>query len=368
MTIAFYISGHGFGHAARSTQLIAEIRRREPDVRVVVRTQVPEWFLRASLDPGVEVVPGQTDTGVVQPDSLTIDEAATAEHAASFYREFDTHVTREAAFLQREQASLVVADVPPVAFAAAAVAGLPSVAFSNFTWDWIYGGFPGFDTAAPGVRARIAQAQVQATMALRLPFAGGFDGMASVVDVPVVGRRASVARDEVRRRLRLTETRPVVLATFGGHGGNVPLAAAADNREFLLVATDYEVGASTPAHPNLRVVRAAELGQASLTYTDLLAACDVVATKLGYGIVSECLLNGVPLLYTLRGRFIEQDVFMREMPRVMRSQLISLDDLRKGHWTPGVTSLLAQPARPSDIRNDGINVCAGRLLAFAGRG
>lgn len=363
MVLAFYISGHGFGHAARSTQLIAEIRRREPSLRVVVRTDAPAWFLRTSLDADVRVVPGPTDTGVVQPDSLTIDEVATAARAAAFYREFDTHVASEAAFLRQEHATLVVADIPPVAFASAAAAGIPSVAFGNFTWDWIYGGFPGFDQAAPGVRDRIREAQSLATVALRLPFAGGFDGMTNIADVPLVGRRASIPRSEVRLRLHLDDARPVVLATFGGHGGNVPLARAADNREFLVVATDYEVGTSTPEHPNLRVVRAEELQRAGLTYTDLLAACDVVATKLGYGIVSECLLNGVPLLYTLREHFVEQEAFMREMPAVMRSQLISREDLRSGHWAPAVAALLAQASPPYEVRNDGAAEVVTRILS-----
>lgn len=358
MTLVFYISGHGFGHAARSTLLIAELARRHPALRIVIRTQVPEWFLRASLDARVDIVPGPTDTGVMQPDSLSIDEGETAARAAAFYRAFDARVGREVAFLREHRASLVMADIPPVAFAAAAAAGVPSVAVSNFTWDWIYSGFPEFEAQAPGVRALITRADAQASVALRLPFAGGFDQMAHIVDVPLVGRKASVARAETRRRLAIDDARPVVLATFGGHGGNIPLARAADNREFLLLATDYEVGPSTPPHANLRVVTAAELQQAGLSYSDLLGASDVVATKLGYGIVSECLANGVPLLYALRGRFIEQEVFMRDMPAVMRSRLIPLDDLREGRWQPSVSALLAQPEPRESMRLDGVSVAA----------
>lgn len=361
MVLVFYISGHGFGHAARSSQLVAELARREPTLRIVVRTQVPEWFLRASLPARVEIVAGQTDTGVIQPDSLSIDEDQTAAQAVAFYRDFDAHVDREAQFLRAQRASVVVADIPPVAFAAASAAGVPSMAFSNFTWDWIYGGFPGFDDKAPEVRERITRANAQATVALRLPFAGGFDQMAAIVDVPLVGRRATVPRDEARRRLSIEEVRPVVLATFGGHGGNIPLARAADNHEFLLMATDYEVGPATPPHPNLRVITASALQQAGLSYTDLLASVDVVATKLGYGIVSECLANGVPLLYALRGRFIEQEVFMREMPAVMRSRIIALDDLREGRWADAVGALLAQPRPEGSMRLDGVGVAADHV-------
>ena len=361
MVVVFYISGHGFGHAARSSQLIAELARRQPEQRIVVRTQVPEWFLRASLGARIDIVTGRTDTGVIQPDSLSIDEGETAAQALAFYRDFDAHVAREVHFLRAQQASLVVADVPPVAFAAADAAGVPSIAFSNFTWDWIYGGFPGFDGNAPAVREHITRADARATLALRLPFAGGFDRMTNIVDVPLVGRTATIPRDETRRRLSIDETRPVVLATFGGHGGNIPLDRAADNREFLLMATDYEVGPATPPHPNLRVVAASELRNAGLTYTDLLASADVVATKLGYGIVSECLANGVPLLYALRGRFIEQEVFMREMPAVMRSRLIPIDALREGRWAPSVDALLAQAHPTRSVRLDGVSVAADHV-------
>ena len=142
------------------------------------------------------------------------------------------------------------------------------------------------------------------------------------------------------------------------------LGEAAASEAFTVVATDYEVGGQAPP-PRLRVVQTAQLAQAGLTYTDLLAACDVVVTKLGYGIVSECIANGVALLYALRGRFIEQDVFMREMPGRLRCRQIAVDDLRAGRWDADVAALLAQgaPGRSSSV--DGADVVARRLLACA---
>ena len=40
-------------------------------------------------------------------------------------------------------------DIPPLAFAAAAAAGVPAIALCNFTWDWIYGAYPLQLAAAP---------------------------------------------------------------------------------------------------------------------------------------------------------------------------------------------------------------------------
>ena len=331
----------------------------------MLRTMVPEWFLRSSLTTTVEIVPGDTDVGVVQPDSLTIDEADTARRAVSFYATFDERVAREVELIRSLEPSLVAGDIPPLAFAAAETAGVPSVAISNFTWDWIYGGFPGFDAIAPGVRATIAQANALATYTLRLPFAGGFASMRSIEDMPLVARRATLVKGDTRVRFGLPSDRPIVLATFGGHGGTIPLERAADSDRFLVVATDYEVGAHLPPHRNLRVVSGEEMGRRGATYTDLLAASDVVATKLGYGIVSECLANGVALLYTLRGHFIEQDTFMHEMPALMRSQHIGTDELREGRWAESVDALLAQPLR-APVPANGADVVAQRMMEMMG--
>ena len=49
---------------------------------------------------------------------------------------------------------------------------------------------------------------------------------------------------------------------------------------------------------------------AGYRYEDLVRAVDVVATKPGYGIISECIANDTALLYTSRGRFVEYDVMV----------------------------------------------------------
>jgi L-arabinokinase len=66
-----------------------------------------------------------------------------------------------------------------------------------------------------------------------------------------------------------------------------------------------------------------DLQARGIRYADLVAAADVVISKPGYGIVSECIANGTALLFTRRGHFIEQEVFVREMPHVLRTREIT---------------------------------------------
>ena len=344
MQIVFYVSGHGFGHASRDVELIRAMCALRADARIVVRTAAPERLFGPIAGAQVDVQPLEADTGLVQIDSLQIDEEESARQAARFHADFDRRVAEEAELVDRVKADVVVGDIPPLAFASAARAGVPSVALGNFTWDWIYSVYPAFDRLAPGVIPAIRQAYASATLALRLPFHGGFEPMAAVTrDIPFIARRSTRDAADTRRALGLTGDRPAVLPSFGAYGADLPLALLRRSESFALVEP-----ASDPPQGWL--------------YQDLVAAADVVVSKPGYGIVSECVANDTALLYTSRGRFIEYDVFVAEMPRVLRCRYISQQDLRAGRWADAVEALLAQPAPAERPRVDGADVAADAIM------
>jgi L-arabinokinase len=335
--IAFYISGHGFGHASRSIELMRALVRRQPNIRIAVKSTAPSWlFDRMS---SVTYERFEADVGMTQTDSLTIDVDDTAARAGRFYRDFDRRADVEAAWLQSARFTLVLGDIPPIAHAAAARAGLPSLAVGNFTWDWIYESYPTFEQNAPGVVQTIRDAYGQCTRALRLPMHGGFASMSDVVDIPMIGRRATVDRHTARQAMDIPDDRPFVLVSFSGHGLNIPLERIARDEALTILSPP----AALPP---------------PLEYQDLVAAADVVISKPGYGIVSECAANGTPLLYTSRGQFVEYDVFVAEMPRVLRCRFMPQDDLRSGRWRPHIEALLGQRAPAGRARVDGAEVAA----------
>ena len=351
MRIAFYISGHGFGHASRSIELIRALMTRRPDTRVVVRTAAPRWLFGA-LAGGhastIDVQAVEADTGIVQVDSLRLDEEDTARQAARFYATFDRRVAGEADLLQRERADLVIGDIPPLAFAAAARAGVPSAAVANFTWDWIYSIYPAFDRLAREVMPLVQRSYATATRALRLPLHGGFEPMAAVTsDIPFIARRSARDPADTRRLLGLDADRPIVLPSFGAYGADLPIARLRHSDRFTMIEPVQNL-------PH------------GLLYQDLVAAADVVVSKPGYGIVSDCIANGTALLYTSRGRFVEYDVLVEEMPRVLRCRYISQEDLLAGRWADAVEALLGQPPPPERPRVDGADVAADAIIELIG--
>jgi hypothetical protein len=365
MTIVWYVSSHGFGHASRDIQVINEISRRRPGVRMAMRTLVPASFVEQSVTSQVELQPAETDTGVAQIDSLHIDESATARRAAVFHEDFNARAEAEAELLRQMRATVVVADIPPLACAAADRAGVPSVVLGNFTWDWIYAAYPQFETIAPGVVETIGASYARAAHALRLPLHGGFETMQTVVrDIPFIARRSRRGRDEARRALGLSLTDTVVLASFGGHNLGLDYGAIARSNPFRLLLTDYEYPRDADADSLVRVTRR-NLADRGLKYEDLIAAADAVVGKPGYGIVSECIANGVAFLYALRGRFAEQDVFEREMPGLLRCRRIERDDLLTGNWREHIEALLAQPAPATTVPStNGAEEAATAILEY----
>ncbi len=354
--IVWYISGHGFGHASREIEIINALRDRRPDVPVVVRTGAKRWIFDLTLRSPVEFQPVECDTGVVQIDSLRLDEAETVRRAAAFYARFDARVASERDVLRSIRPSLVVGDVPPLAFAAAAACGVPSVAIANFTWDWIYEGYAPERFGAPDLVRQVRDACARADLFLRLPMWGGFE-MAppdATRDLPLVARRSARDPLETRKALGLPTDRKLVLLSFGGHGlkGLSPAAFDAFGDEFVAVITGH-LEMSEAAHQSRRgVIEFDEQGlyEAGWRYEDLVAAVDVVATKPGYGIIAECAAHQTALLYTSRGRFVEYEVLVQEMPRYVRSQFIPQEALFAGRWRPYLEELLSRDRpEPADV-------------------
>ncbi len=361
LPLAVYVSGHGYGHSTRTAEVLRAVRERAPDLKVAVRTSAPAFLFEGVVSPPLAVRRVECDVGLVQKDALVIDEEGTVAAWRRFMAGWGGLVEREAAWLRSSSVRLVLGDIPPLAFAAAGEAGVPSVGLSNFSWDWIYGHLAARLPALAEASARAREAYAEADLLLRLPFAGDLSAFRRIEDVPLVVRRPPTPRPEARRRLGLDE-RPAVLLSFGGLGlpGLRP-AAFSSLVGYQLLLTGRAGDGSVP--PNLRRLDGDSLSALGLSYPDLVGAADVVVTKPGYGIVTDCIGAGTRLVYTDRGDFPEYPVMVAEMPRYLPSVFASNDDVREGRLGPALEAVLALPF-PDPPRTDGAAVAAERLLAF----
>jgi L-arabinokinase len=330
-----------------------------PDVPIVVRTAAPEWLFTRTACGASVFAPGETDTGLVQIDSLRPDVPESIRRARAFLDRFDEHVDREAAFIHTHGAALVISDAPPLACAAAAAADVPSVVCANFTWDWIYREYdeqPEVDSVVEETGRAYATAQA----GWRLPLHGGFETIDPIIDLPFIARHArrELSRDHVRRQLDLPTDRPLALVSFGGYGlEQLPLDRLDCLAEWDVVLTSRDAPASA-VPDRVHVVAEERLYGAGLRYEDLVAAAEVVMTKPGYGIVADCVANGAAMLYTSRGRFAEYDVMVQALPRYLPCQHLDLEAFEAGAWREALQALMEIPSPPGRPASHGAEVAA----------
>ena len=359
--LAVYVSGHGYGHATRTAEVLRAVRERAPGLPIAVRSSAPGFLFAGEVPGPLTIGRVECDFGLVQRDALVIDEGATAGAWRAFAAGWDALVAAEVAWLRGAGARLVLGDIPPLAFAAAAGAGIPSVALANFSWDWIYGHLAVRQTTLAGAANLARQAYGRADLLLRLPFAGDLSAFPRIEDLPFVARRPSVEKAEARGRLGLDD-RPAVLLSFGGVGlPGLDPARLGSLGEYQFLLTGPSGDGPTPA--NLRRLDGRALGAAGLGYADLVGGADVVVTKPGYGIVTDCIGARTRLVYTDRGDFPEYPIMVAEMPRYVPAVFVSNDEIREGRIGVALEVVLGLPF-PDPPPTDGAAIAAERLLGF----
>lgn len=355
--VAFYVSGHGFGHASRTRALIGALAKRAPELRLHVRSEVPVWLFRVGEAP-VTCSRAQVDVGMLQHGGLDLDLPATLAAHQAFLAGWEQALARESAWLASCGARLVVGDVPPLAFAAARRARVRSLAVANFGWDWIVEEFAASDPRWRPIHERYRQAYSEADRLYRLPFHGDFSAFREVVDAPLLVNRSHRSRRECREALGVGgDGRRLVLVSFGGFGaGPVSPRRPEDLSPYRFAG----VGDPPRGFPGDWLSLPPD---AATPHEDWVQASDALLGKVGYSTVAEVIAHGVAFLHLSREGFREAAVLERGLARHARARAMPRADFGEGRWRAHLDALLAQPAPCEPLACDGAEVIAGALLA-----
>lgn len=337
--IEILCSSHGFGHLARQLAVAEALLERGETPRVW--TAAPATLVRDYL-PSIEVVEARLDVGLVQRDSLHEDLPATVEALAE--RTSDPAVDNLAYRLSG--ADLAIVDIAPTALEACRRAGVPAVAVGNFDWAWIYSQLPGLQEYAE------LFARWQAPHpAIQLEPGPPLHGFRSVRSAGVVGRWRPALRPEGCDDI-------AVLVSFGGFGLDALDAALPELPGVTWVL----------APPMQHLDRPDCVFVEGTSYPALVGGCDLVLTKPGYGIYSECALAGTPVVALRRPGFPEASYLERAFAqRGDRLLAAGTDDLPalKAELADSVRELAGQRRPPA--AKDGARKVVDLALEMAGR-
>jgi UDP:flavonoid glycosyltransferase YjiC (YdhE family) len=136
--IAYFISPHGFGHAARAAAVMEALSESDPGVRFEIFTSVPSWFFEDSVSTPFTYHRVVTDIGLVQKNAFQADLEDSLRALNDYFPLEPSLIKHLAETIRALKCDLIVCDIAPMGILIAKEAQIPSILVENFTWDWIY--------------------------------------------------------------------------------------------------------------------------------------------------------------------------------------------------------------------------------------
>jgi hypothetical protein len=222
-----------------------------------------------------------------------------------------------------------------VTLAAAALAGLRSVALSSLNWQDLYTHYLGDRPQAAAILAQMRDAYAQAEVFLRCTpsMSMTLPRQRSIGPCAALGRQR---RDDLHMRLRVPKGHRIGLIAFGGIDHRMAL-------EDWPVIPGWTWLSSLPAPPRADLL---PWRAAGLPFEDLIASVDILVGKPGYGTYTEVGLAGTPMLTVPRDDWPETAPFNAWLSNHTRFAEVEPADLLSPRLAGIIAEVLAQPAPP----------------------
>lgn len=343
--IAYFITPHGFGHAARAAAIMKAIHRCNPQVHFDLYTLVPPWFFQESVAGIFTYHEALTDIGLVQTSPLEENIPATIKRLQDFFPFSDQTINPLKNELQLSGCQIVLCDISPLGIVAAQRAGIPSVLVENFTWDWIYEPYVQDYPQFSEIISTLKQYFHSATYHIQsLPICNR-EKSCNLITAPI-SRPADHNRALVRQQLALTETDKVLLISMGG------IQQKFQFLEKLKSIPEYQFiipGGSRTSEKKDNLILLPF--QSSHYHPDLLHASDAVIGKVGYSTLAETYHAGIPFGYIARSNFRESHSLTNFIRNEMSGIQIPGGAFQTGSWTEIIPELINLPK----FKRDGTN-------------
>ncbi len=317
-------------------------------------TDLPETFLRNRLS-GIPFVvrPAVFDVGMVQLDSVRVDVPETLRRAMDLVLHRSELLDRETAFLRAQDAGLVVCDIPSIPLEAAEQVGIPRLAVGNFSWNWIYSAFADQDTRWREVMQVFEEGYAKSDLLLRLPFAEEMTAFPRQRDIPIVAEPGTARRDALAALTGAPTDRRWVLLSFSSLDW--------DEEALREVEAMEEYAFFTVRPLEWKRKNLFPVDRERMPFSDVIASVDIVVTKPGFGVLSECVVNRKPMVYVDRTDFLEYPILEEAVQRYLQHQHIPAEQLYRGVLHEALERVLSNP-EPQEKPGMGGGPVAAQIL------
>ena len=291
------ITAHGFGHIAQTAPVVNELVRRIPDLHVTVRSAATTSYLQQRFTTPFQHIHTALDFGMTMFNAVQVDVPRSLVNYREYHADWDAKVALAADEMRAMQPDLLFANVPYRSLAAAKSAGIPSVAMCCLNWADLYRHYAPDDAESRAIHVQMLAAYHSAEVFLKVSPTMPMESLSNARTI------APIAQVGV-------ELRSLAMARCGAREGDKLVLVAMGGIDYRLLMEEWPtlpgVRWLVPQAWGVRRDDVSALEMLGMSFSDLLASCDVVLTKPGYGMFAEAAYAGVPVLYVSRGEWPEQ--------------------------------------------------------------
>jgi len=331
--LAYFVSPHGFGHAARAAAVMQAVSELDNAVHFDIFTTVPCWFFQDSLSVSFTYHKLLTDIGLVQKTAFQADLNETLRSLTEFFPFQASLIEEITATVKKLNCILIICDISPLGIPVGKQAGISSVLVENFTWDWIYqqyvdtaGRFNGpidyLKTLFEGAEYHIKTEPVCSP------------GPVDLTTAPV-SRKIKNPAGRIREQLGLPTASKMVLITTGGirqSYGFLDKLRKMRHISFIMPGAGLQMA----IRDNLVILPP----RSDFYHPDLVNASDAVIGKVGYSTLAEVYHAGVPFGYVVRSNFRESEPMVAFIEREMTGIFLDESEFSMGNWSATLNDLL----------------------------
>lgn len=328
--LVVFITAHGFGHVAQTAPVLNVLHQLMPELKITVRSGVALQHLRSRIHAPFTHFQGSEDIGMLMSSALDVRVVDSCAAYRDFHAGWEQHVAAEAQLLRELNAGFVFSNAGYLSLAGAQRAGIPCAALCSLNWADIYQHYCGTGKIATAIHACYANAEAF----LRVIPGMAMTDLPNMVSVSPIAALGKNRRDELDHLLKLSPDEKLVLISMGGIASRLPVGCwprIAGVR--WLVQKSWQV-----EHADAVV-----LESLPLSFNDLLASCDALICKPGYGSFVEAACNGVPVLYASRADWPESPCLIEWLQQNGRCCEITREALGAGTVGAALQQLWKMP-------------------------
>lgn len=341
--LVVYISHHGYGHGAQTTSVLNALVEQMPQLKVTVVSGLPVDFLRSRLRMPFALRPNAFDFGLAMDSVFDVKAEESLSRYRALHANWRQRIDEEAAVLRALRPDAVLSNVAYLPLAAAKRAGISCAGMSSLNWADIFAHyFP--DKTNASILDQMQESYAGASVFVQLTPSMPMTWLANRRAVDPVASLGRDRGDEIRRLLGLSTTTKLVLATFGG------IETAFNLDHWPRRADVFWLLPAVWAPHRDDMVAFESVG---IPFIDLMRSSSAVLSKLGYGIVSECACNGVPLMFCERGDWPEEPYLQEWLRKNGRACLVPRAELASPRLLSALDQLLGQHPPVSPPHPDG---------------